>query len=186
MLYKTTVKKNNNGHSGTSCTPASEIMLWSGKTNLLDAYLSVLEPPDARQNGSPDEDWTRKHHQQLNDMQWLQASLPVRNGGFGIRRLSTLALSAYLASAGSNAELVSAIWDMEELGDVHWDEMMEACKDLLHSVMEPIPIQQKIWDRHVIDSDKATIWSAYSDPLNQARLRALSAPTPETGSQPYL
>ena len=35
----------------------------------------------------------------FDDTQWLQASLPVRNGGIGLRTSSTLATSAFLASA---------------------------------------------------------------------------------------
>jgi len=33
------------------------------------------------------------------DSQWLQASLPVKDGGLGVRRLSLLASSAFLVSA---------------------------------------------------------------------------------------
>lgn len=36
--------------------PATEIMLRDGKTDLLDANLSVLEPFDARQDEDEDED----------------------------------------------------------------------------------------------------------------------------------
>ena len=37
----------------------------------------------------------------LSDIQWTQASLPVRDGGLGIRRVSSLALPAFVASAAS-------------------------------------------------------------------------------------
>ena len=43
------------------------------------------------------------------DNQWLQASLPVRDGGLGIRRVSSLALPAFLASAASTLTLQDAI-----------------------------------------------------------------------------
>src|SRR6218665_1350829 len=39
------------------------------------------------------------------DENWLQASLPVKDGGLGIRSAATLALSAFLASAASTSEL---------------------------------------------------------------------------------
>jgi hypothetical protein len=42
----------------------------------------------------------------LSDDRWLQASLPVRWGGLGIRGVTMLAPSAYLASAASTTELV--------------------------------------------------------------------------------
>ena len=37
----------------------------------------------------------------LFDLQWIQASLPVTDGGLGVRRVSSLALPAFLASAAS-------------------------------------------------------------------------------------
>lgn len=40
--------------------PATEIMLRDGKTDLLDANLSVLEPFDARQDEDEDEEGTKK------------------------------------------------------------------------------------------------------------------------------
>src|SRR3954470_21266615 len=39
------------------------------------------------------------------DLQWMQASLPVRNGGLGIRRVASLAPSAFLASAAKTLDL---------------------------------------------------------------------------------
>ena len=37
----------------------------------------------------------------INDDQWLQASLPVKNGGLGTRNATKLAPSAFLVSAAS-------------------------------------------------------------------------------------
>ena len=113
---------------------------------------------------------------ELNDIQWLQASLPIRDGGLGTRRISMLATSAYLASAASTVSLVGAILVMEEWNDGYREEMMEARRDSLPAVMEPCPVQQKAWDRPLIDGDKAKVWNGCNDPLNQARMRALSAP----------
>ena len=45
----------------------------------------------------------------LSDVQWIQASLPVKAGGLGIRRAASLALPAYLASATSTALLQDLI-----------------------------------------------------------------------------
>ena len=44
-----------------------------------------------------------------NDRAWLQAVLPVKSGGLGVRRAVDLAPAAYLASASATADLVSAI-----------------------------------------------------------------------------
>ncbi|PGH37981.1 MAG: hypothetical protein CRN43_17955, partial [Candidatus Nephrothrix sp. EaCA] len=51
---------------------------------------------------------------ELNNTQWIQASLPIRDGGLGTRRLSMLATSAYLASAASTVLLVGTILGAEE------------------------------------------------------------------------
>ena len=45
----------------------------------------------------------------LSDSEWIQASLPVRDGGLGVRRVSMLALQAFLASAASTLSLQDEI-----------------------------------------------------------------------------
>src|SRR6218665_3713462 len=45
----------------------------------------------------------------VNDLKWLQATIPIRDGGLGILRVVSLASSAYLASAASTLGLHSAI-----------------------------------------------------------------------------
>jgi hypothetical protein len=45
----------------------------------------------------------------LSDNQWLQAGLPIRDGGLGIRRVTSLALPAFLASAAGSLPLQDAI-----------------------------------------------------------------------------
>ena len=45
----------------------------------------------------------------LSDIQWLQASLPIRDGGLGIRLANSLAHSAVLASAASTSDLQHGI-----------------------------------------------------------------------------
>ena len=51
----------------------------------------------------------------MSDDQWLQASLPVRSGGLGIRRVSSLATLAFLASAVSTQDIQSQILHTAEL-----------------------------------------------------------------------
>ena len=45
----------------------------------------------------------------ISDPQWIQASLPVSAGGLGIRRVVSLALPAFLASAASTHSLQSLL-----------------------------------------------------------------------------
>jgi hypothetical protein len=51
----------------------------------------------------------------LSDDQWLQSSLPVRSGGLGIRRVSSLATPAFLASAVGTRDLQDQILHMNNL-----------------------------------------------------------------------
>jgi len=45
----------------------------------------------------------------LSDTQWIQASLPIKYGGLGIRRVVSLALPVFLAAAASNFDLQTQI-----------------------------------------------------------------------------
>jgi len=45
----------------------------------------------------------------LTDTQWLQASLPVNDSGLGVRRVSSLDLHAFFASAAGTAMLQAEI-----------------------------------------------------------------------------
>ncbi|XP_061723449.1 uncharacterized protein LOC133529685 [Cydia pomonella] len=45
----------------------------------------------------------------LTDTQWIQASLPIRHGGLGIRRVEDIGLIAFLASAHGTVDLVTRI-----------------------------------------------------------------------------
>ena len=69
----------------------------------------------------------------LSDAMWLQASLPVRWGGLGIRSAVMLAPSAYLASAAGTANLV-----------------LRLLPSFLHSVTDrAVPLIMQIWQSTV-------------------------------------
>lgn len=51
----------------------------------------------------------------MSNVVWLQASLPVRRGGLGVRRAETLAFLAFLASAFSGR----SIFELLSLSDVN-------------------------------------------------------------------
>ena len=46
---------------------------------------------------------------ELDDLAWIQAGLPIRDGGLGVRSVALLAPSAFLASAAATLELQDAI-----------------------------------------------------------------------------
>jgi len=115
----------------------------------------------------------------LSDVQWLQARLPMRDGGLGIRRAAPLALSAFLASAAGtlnlqNEILVNAVVSV----DIHVADY-EVEWSILHSM--PLPVfpasaKQTVWDFAAIMADKALVSSSYSYSYHQARLLAVSTP----------
>jgi len=64
----------------------------------------------------------------LTDDQWLQASLPVCSGSLGLRHLSSLASSAFLASAASTRQLQDYILHRtHQTHDDTYDRCLAAC-----------------------------------------------------------
>ena len=64
----------------------------------------------------------------ISDTQWLQASLPIKDGGLSVRRVASLALPAYIASAVSTQSLQTTILSSRQCASdsyfetyrVHW------------------------------------------------------------------
>ncbi len=86
----------------------------------------------------------------LTDMKWLQASLPVRMGGLGVRSVSSLALPAYLASATSTQQLQGAILSSTQCaGDSVLAVYLAEWQSETGSDMQgdALPGQQSFWDR---------------------------------------
>lgn len=117
----------------------------------------------------------------ITDGQWLQASLPVRDGGLGLRRVQLLAPSAFLASAASTRSLQDEILsDCAMVPDV--DGAVRFSLDVWTSG-HPVPLPvvpssgcQREWDRPGVEADLAMVRAAAIDPCDKARLLAVSAP----------
>ena len=117
---------------------------------------------------------------ELSDEKWLQASLPVKDGGLGIRSAATLALSAFLASAASTSELQANLLppESEDIADDLVNTALEAWKTLTGA--EPptgsAAHRQREWDIHWIKN----VWTALQDSattdLDRARLLASRSP----------
>ena len=75
----------------------------------------------------------------MSDLQWLQASLPIKSGGLGIKRVSSLELPAFLASASSTLQLQDEI-----LGGSQplLDESAESPKGRWEASYDPAPSDQ--------------------------------------------
>ena len=117
---------------------------------------------------------------ELSDSQWLQASLPVRDGGIGVRRVAVLAPSAYLASAAGTLQLQNLILnpgDRHLTLDVYVDAATASWSTLSASADQPqFGFKQSQWDRHVVIAECSRLRENVKDDLDFARLSAVSAP----------
>jgi len=116
----------------------------------------------------------------ISDVQWIPASLPIKDGGLGFRRVSQLALSAFLASAAGTLELQSLILLQFYHIDVVDRSFEAACSawKSLNSIPAPSGATayiQRAWDAPSIAKDKALVMSSASSSLDKARLLAISA-----------
>ena len=115
----------------------------------------------------------------LDEVVWVQASLPIRVGGLGIRSVVVLASSAFLASAAATSDLQTAIlgedW-MTPDSDIstvvaHW------CNDFDAPPPEgPLAKKQKEWDSPAVAKAAKMVGEAARDPIDRARLLAVVAP----------
>ena len=80
-----------------------------------------------------------RHTTCMSDLQWLHASLPIKSGGLGIKRVSSLELPAFLASAASTLQLQDEI-----LGGSQplLDESTESLKGRWEASYDPAPSDQ--------------------------------------------
>jgi hypothetical protein len=112
----------------------------------------------------------------VEDHHWLQASLPVRDGGLGIRSACQLAPSAFLASAASTASLVSHILPPRfELLDDAFNKSMQEKWRHLSQTSPPIGLsshRQRAWDYAVIQNVQSFLLTLLSSDIDQARLKA--------------
>ena len=116
----------------------------------------------------------------LTDIQWTQASQPVRVGGLGVCRVAMLASSAFLASAASTHDLQAQLLlnCCHPAPDPHFDSAIMLWTT---SYNIPLPdnssaIKQHAWDVPVITADKASLWTSLTDSHNRARLLSVSSP----------
>lgn len=115
---------------------------------------------------------------QLNGAQWCQASLPVRFGGLGVRRLQEVGPTAFLASSHGVAELVAQI--LPNHGDglllPFVREALEAWYVLCPNAERPLnPERQREWD-DITSKKLSGGLLERSSGVDEARLRAMTVP----------
>ena len=111
----------------------------------------------------------------LTELAWIQASLPIRDGGLGVRSVVLLAPSAFLASAAATLTLQTAILvkcavrpdPNVALTLSRWMEMFNSTQ-----IDGTLSTRQRSWDLAAIEHCNATLDKGFSDSTNVARLLA--------------
>ena len=112
----------------------------------------------------------------LTDSQWLQASLPIREGGLGIRRVSSLALPAFLASAASTVSLQDAILAKCQLSECSFfSQYFQFWSSAYGLAPNPLPPKQSFWDRPGVLLDRAGVESSFTNPFQRASFLAAAS-----------
>ncbi|KPI99111.1 hypothetical protein RR46_02328 [Papilio xuthus] len=117
----------------------------------------------------------------LNDRCWAQATLPIRHGGLGIRKISSVALPAFLSSVHSSVNLVGSILGPSLCG-VEVTCLAEARDTWLSATGPDLPLNlasQRQWDEplclkirnHLVESSES----------EAERSRLLASCEPESG-----
>ena len=106
-------------------------------------------------------------------MKWTQASLPVRDGGLGIRRVTSFALPAFVASVTSTLSLQADILaDCAVLDSNFLHLYLKRWSSQLGDVPEVLPTKQPFWDRPGVLAEKALVEASLNSPHSRASFLA--------------
>ena len=99
---------------------------------------------------------------QLTDDQWIQASLPVQNGGLGLRSVCMLAPSAFIASAAATFELQNEILP-SQFRQLNNHCGIDAFEIWSKSTNIPEPVYpankiQKVWDAAITSATYGSLY----------------------------
>ena len=116
----------------------------------------------------------------INDLQWSQASLPVKVGGLGLRSPMKLVLSTFLASVSSTLQLQNDLLRNCQVlpGDqfnsylFHWTTLFQPLPPPVGTAAS----KQRSRDAPFVESSFATLLASQPDKYNRARLLAAAAP----------
>jgi len=119
----------------------------------------------------------------LTDIQWLQTSLPVKDGGLGVRRVSSLASSAFLASAAATDTLQQQLLFRSSITGIT-DASLSMVRDEWSSAYAtdcptgPTATKQSTWERAVTALEKQTVINSLSNATDKSSA-AVSYITPQ-------
>lgn len=113
----------------------------------------------------------------LDENMFIQASLPIRFGGLGIRKISSVSLPAFLSSVYSVKDLVGKILNPSH-GDLeisHLAEARNAWCEQCPSILPPITeTSQKLWDEPLCKTVYNTLLTSSNTVAERARLLAVA------------
>jgi hypothetical protein len=115
----------------------------------------------------------------LDDNKWIQSGLPIRDGGLGIRRVSSLALPAFLASAAGSLPLQGVILANVALQPASFISSYLSSWSVQFGIPtpdHPLSGKQSFWDRPGILADKVRVESNLTNEHERASFFAASAP----------
>lgn len=119
----------------------------------------------------------------MTDDVWNQVTLPVVNGGIGIRKATQVALPAFLSSVAGSQSLVTELLPARlHLISGTCDPLFTAAVSEWQTRAESAPVQppfatmQKDWDKALVDVQEQKVLSAAPDLASKARLIAAAAP----------
>ena len=113
----------------------------------------------------------------LTEHQWIQATLPVRNGGLGVRRVTSLAPSAFLASAASTRDLQALILSKCQCPiDAHITSVMSVRTSRLGLASSAEMRASNIRGTNTVEADITALKAALTDSRDKARFLAATAP----------
>jgi len=119
----------------------------------------------------------------LSDDVWDQATLPVANGGLGIRRASDIALPAFLSFVIGSHKLITDLLPQylhatSGTNDPTFTDAVSVWQFRAGSLpnQSPFPAAQKVWDTPLVNVHEAKVMSAALDQASKARLLAAAAP----------
>ena len=115
----------------------------------------------------------------LSEIQWIQASLPVRDRGLGIRSVSSLALPAFAASAASTLSLQTDILaDCAFSNNNFLQTYLATWSSQFVHVPQVLPTKQPFWDRPGVLVDKALVETSLNSPHSKTSFLAACFPCP--------
>ena len=119
----------------------------------------------------------------LSDESWDQATLPVANGGLGIRRATDIALPAFLSSVAGSQTLMNQLLPhkLHGVSGTNEPSFTAAVSEWQSrtnstSVQLPFAASQKVWDVPLVKVQEVKVLSAAPDQTGRARLIAAAAP----------